>query len=99
LLEGLPAHNPVRSSREDELAGHRAWLAERLAKLEPQMGFLRAMRAALPEDGILVDEVTQLGFAVRMAFPIDRSPLLLFRLSGQPRLRLRHCFGRQGRLP
>jgi len=72
LLERLPAHNPVRPSREDELAGHRAWLAERLAKLEPQMGFLRAMRAALPEDGILVDEVTQLGFAARMAFPVDR---------------------------
>ena len=34
------------------------------------MGFLRAMRAALPEDGILVDEVTQLGFAARIAFPV-----------------------------
>jgi len=72
LLERVPAHNPLRPSREDELAGHRAWLAERLATLEPQMGFLRAMRAALPEDGILVDEVTQLGFAARMAFPVDR---------------------------
>ena len=36
------------------------------------MGFLRAMRAALPEDGILVDEVTQLGFAARLAFPVYR---------------------------
>ena len=72
LLERLPAHNPVRPSREEELAGHRAWLAERLSRLEPQMGFLRAMRAALPMDGILVDEVTQLGFAARMAFPVDR---------------------------
>ncbi len=71
LLDRLPAHNRVRPSREPELAGHRAWLAERLTRLEPQMGFLRAMRAALPEDGLLVDEVTQIGFAARIAFPVE----------------------------
>ncbi len=72
LLARVPRHNLVRASRDDELAGHRGWLAERLGRLEPQMGFLRAMRAALPEDGILVDEVTQLGFAARIAFPVHR---------------------------
>ncbi len=71
LLERLPAHLGQRESREEELAGHRAWLAERLGRLEPQMGFLRAMRAALPEDGLLVDEVTQMGFAARLAFPVE----------------------------
>jgi acetolactate synthase-1/2/3 large subunit len=30
------------------------------------------MRRALPEDGIFVDEVTQLGFAARLAFPVYR---------------------------
>ena len=70
LLDRLPAHSPVRPSRDDELAGHRAWLADRLTRLEPQMGFLGAMRAALPPDGILVDEVTQMGFAARIAFPV-----------------------------
>ena len=77
LLDRLPAHNRVRPSREEELAGHRAWLAERLSRLEPQMGFLHAMRAALPEDGILVDEVTQMGFAARLAFPVP-GPRLFF---------------------
>jgi acetolactate synthase I/II/III large subunit len=43
-----------------------------MARLEPQNGFLRAMRNALPENGILVDEVTQMGFAARLAFPVDR---------------------------
>ena len=71
LLERLPAYLARRESREDELAGHRAWLAERLGRLEPQMGFLRAMRAALPDDGVLVDEVTQVGFAARLAFPVE----------------------------
>ena len=72
LLARLPRHNLRRPSRGEELAGHRAWLAERLGRLEPQMGFLRAMRAALPEDGILVDEITQMGFAARLAFPVER---------------------------
>ena len=34
------------------------------------MGFLRAIRAALPDDGIYVEEVTQVGFASRLAFPV-----------------------------
>ena len=70
LLGRLPARNAARPSREEELERHRAWLADRLTRLEPQMSFLRAMRAALPEDGIFVDEVTQLGFAARIAFPV-----------------------------
>ena len=36
----------------------------------PQIAFLEAIRAELPEDGILVDEVTQVGFAARVAFPV-----------------------------
>ena len=68
----LHESGPAKPSRIAELLPHRAWLAERLSRLEPQMGFLRAMRAALPEDGIFVDEVTQLGFAARIAFPSTR---------------------------
>ena len=77
LIARLPTYLGVRASREEELAGHRAWLAERLGRLEPQMGFLRAMRAALPPDGMLVDEVTQMGFAARMAFEVE-APRLFF---------------------
>ena len=36
---------------------------KRMAKLVPQMAILDAIRAELPEDGIFVDEVTQIGFA------------------------------------
>lgn len=70
LLEYLPAHNRSRVRRDDDLKPHRAWLAERLTRFEPQMSYLKAMRAALPDDGIFVDEVTQLGFAARLAFPV-----------------------------
>ena len=42
----------------------------RLAKLKPQAEFLAVIRAELPEDGIFVDEVTQIGFASRLLFPV-----------------------------
>ena len=44
--------------------------AKRLAKLAPQLAILEAIRAELPEDGIFVDEVTQVGFAARLALPV-----------------------------
>ena len=70
LLERVPSYNTKRSGRDNELASHRHWLAERLSRLEPQIGFLKAMRSALPDSGIFVDEVTQVGFASRLAFPV-----------------------------
>jgi len=71
LIAALARHNRKRPSRADEIAGHRAWFAERLSRLEPQVGFLKAIRAALPADGIFVDEVSQMGFASRVAFPVE----------------------------
>jgi acetolactate synthase-1/2/3 large subunit len=70
LLAELPAHNGKRPSRKAELEERRAAWRKRLEKLAPQLGYLEAIRAELPEDGIFVDEVTQLGFAARLAFPV-----------------------------
>jgi len=55
----------------------RAAFAERLARHEPVMGFLRAIRAALPADGLFVEEVTQTGFGARLGFPVP-GPRLFF---------------------
>ena len=71
LLERLPAYNGPREPRDPDLAPHRAWLKERLTKLEPQASLLKAIRAALPANGIFVDEVTQIGFASRVAYPVE----------------------------
>ena len=70
LIEVLPGHNATRPSRHDEMMGRQAHWRERMQKLAPQLGFLDAIRAELPEDGIFVDEVTQLGFVARIALPI-----------------------------
>ena len=69
LLAELPAHNHARQ-RDAELASVHAVFAERLSRQEPTMGFMRAIRTALPDDGIYVEEVTQVGFVSRLAFPV-----------------------------
>jgi acetolactate synthase I/II/III large subunit len=70
LVDVLPEHNAKRRSRKSDMEKRQGEWKERLAKLRPQMAFLQAIRAELPEDGILVDEVTQIGFAARLAFPV-----------------------------
>jgi acetolactate synthase-1/2/3 large subunit len=48
-----------------------------LDKLAPQFAFLEAIRAELPDDGIFVDEVTQIGFAARLLFPVYKARTFL----------------------
>ena len=47
-----------------------AKMRSRLAKLAPQIALLEAIRAELPEEGVFVDEVTQMGFAARLLLPV-----------------------------
>ncbi len=68
LAQSLCAHS--RASRREEMEDRQAMMRRRLAKLAPQAAFLEAIRAELPEDGIFVDEVTQIGFAARLLFPV-----------------------------
>jgi acetolactate synthase-1/2/3 large subunit len=72
LIDELAKVNPRRAARREEMLERQARMRARLAKLAPQLAFLEAIRAELPEDGIFVDEVTQLGFAARLAFPVHR---------------------------
>lgn len=64
-LRGTRPPNP-------ELPMVKAAFAGRLARQEPPMSYLRAIRSALPDDGIFVEEVTQIGFAARLAFPVRK---------------------------
>jgi acetolactate synthase I/II/III large subunit len=70
LIDALSGHK--RASRRTEMLERQQKMRERLAKLAPQIDFLDAIRAELPEDGILIDEVTQIGFAARLLFPVYR---------------------------
>jgi acetolactate synthase-1/2/3 large subunit len=70
LIDALPAHNTKRAPRNAEMEERQAFWRKRFEKLAPQLGYLEAIRSELPEDGILVDEVTQIGFAARLMFPV-----------------------------
>ena len=39
---------------------------------QPQSGFVEAIRSALPDDGIVVSGVTQVGYAADSWFPVYR---------------------------
>jgi acetolactate synthase-1/2/3 large subunit len=70
LIDVLPAHNRQRAARRDEMRQRQTAWKKRFRKLGPQAAILSAIRTELPEDGIFVDEVTQIGFAARLMFPV-----------------------------
>ena len=72
LIDALAKYNSRRAPRREEMQERQSKMRQRLNKLAPQLAFLDVIRAELPEDGIYVDEVTQIGFAARLAFPVYR---------------------------
>ncbi len=66
ILTKLDKYNSVRASREKEMMAIRErWMAA-TAYLEPQASYLKVIREELPDNGIFLDELTQVGFASRM---------------------------------
>ena len=71
LYRALEPRNIRRSSRKDELETLKGRTLASLAdKLGPQCEYLKAIRAELPDDGIYVEDLTQVGYVGRMAFPV-----------------------------
>jgi acetolactate synthase-1/2/3 large subunit len=68
LLAALDDHK--RASRHDEMVERQARWRKRMEKLAPQIGYLDAIRDALGEDGILVEDITQMAFAARVTYPV-----------------------------
>jgi acetolactate synthase-1/2/3 large subunit len=78
LRPELERHNRSRASRERELTALKAAVtAEITDKLGPQIDYLRVLREVLPDDGILVNELTQVGYAALIAFPVYAPRTLL----------------------
>lgn len=70
LIEAVAKYNRKRESRTDEMAAVKAAAKAKTDAIQPQAGFADAIRAELPDDGILVSEMTQLGYYSNMAMPI-----------------------------
>ncbi len=70
LITAVGAQQRKRASREAELKTLKEKVAGEISLIQPQMAFLTAIRAALPEDGFFVDEITQVGYASWYGFPV-----------------------------
>ncbi|MEO6571118.1 MAG: thiamine pyrophosphate-dependent enzyme [Ilumatobacteraceae bacterium] len=69
MLEALAA-DPRRADRTDEIAVLRERYLADIDHLRPQLDFLSVIRDVLPDDGVLVEDVTQIGFAAHLAFDV-----------------------------
>jgi acetolactate synthase-1/2/3 large subunit len=73
LAGKLGKHTTKRNGWAGHVAETKAAANKMLGeKLAPQLAYLEAIRKALPEDGILVDELTQMGYVARLAYPTYR---------------------------
>ena len=70
LVRRVSRHNKTRESRDDEMAAARATVQEKLAAMSPVSEYAGAIRKALPEEGIFVTEVTQVGYFSNQGFPV-----------------------------
>ena len=71
LHERLGKTNRSRPSRKQELESMKAGLDQEVRdNVAPQMAYLDVIREVLPDDGIFVDEVTQVGFTSWYGFPV-----------------------------
>jgi acetolactate synthase-1/2/3 large subunit len=70
LAEAVQQHNRKRPSRESELTALKQGLRERVDAIQPQAGFAAAIRNELPDEGIIVGEMTQLGYWSMFGLPV-----------------------------
>lgn len=62
----------VRRAPPADLDIVRAWAQRQADEIEPQSAYTRALRSAIPDDGILVNELTQVGYFARLMYPVYR---------------------------
>jgi len=71
VLKRLGAHLSHVPPRPERVAASRAIkesVAADLAVLAPQIGYLKAIRDVLPDNGVVIDELTQVGYAGRNVY-------------------------------
>jgi acetolactate synthase I/II/III large subunit len=59
-----------RASRKDELEALKEKVADMLFEVQPQASYAEVLREELPDDGIMVSEMTQMGYFSSVGFPV-----------------------------
>jgi acetolactate synthase-1/2/3 large subunit len=57
-------------SVEQDLRDIKQTLQQEIQEVQPQMGYLQAIRDVLPRDGFFVEEISQVGFTSYFGFPV-----------------------------
>ncbi len=70
LAERVGRYNSARPSREKELDELKAGMETKMAAIQPQSDYAKALRAAMPDDAILINESTQVGYFSNFGFPV-----------------------------
>ena len=70
LADAVVKHNAKRASRKDELSEAHAKTMQKFDGLHPQFEYSDAIRDALPQDGVFVDELTQVSYVSRIFMPV-----------------------------
>ena len=75
LKDALPS--TARPARSAEIAAVKEHIADLLFEVQPQAAFTAAIRSAMPDDGILVGDMTQVAYFARSGFPVYEPRTLL----------------------
>ncbi len=70
LLSELERTPPKPESKVEKFKKIKQESLQEIQKLQPQMTYLNIMREVLPDDGILVEEISQVGFTSWFGFPV-----------------------------
>jgi acetolactate synthase I/II/III large subunit len=70
LADALEALIAPRPPRDREFAELKARAYAKIQRVQPQMGYIDAIREVLPRDGLYVEEISQVGFTSRFGFPV-----------------------------
>jgi acetolactate synthase-1/2/3 large subunit len=70
LYKALSAAAPARPENREGINKLKEARAESAIRVEPQDSLIASVRAAMPDDGILISGMTQLGYYSRSYFPV-----------------------------
>ena len=70
LGQAISSTHPPRPSRQKEIEDIKAARRRMADRSQPQAGFVDAIRAALPDDGIVVSGITQVGYGADSWLPV-----------------------------
>jgi acetolactate synthase-1/2/3 large subunit len=70
LADHIAQMGSERPSRSEELTALKRSVADRAQATGPQADYALAIRAALPDEGIVFSEMTQVGYWANLAFPV-----------------------------